>query len=84
MRGNNEPLEERQIQSNVSKGIINRGRSSKAIRTFGIDDNQGNIVTDHQQALRIWEKYIQDLYDSENRPQDIAIEAQDEPRTYYT
>ena len=36
------------------------------------------LVTDHQQALRIWEKYIQNLYDSENRSQDIAIEAQDE------
>ena len=53
------------------------GRTSKAIRTFGIEDKQSNIVTDHHQALRIWEKYIQDLYDSENLPQDIAIEAQD-------
>ena len=65
------------------------GRTSKATRTFGIEDNQSNIVTDHWQALRIWEKYIQDLYDSENRPQDIAIEAEDEldeddKRTYYT
>jgi hypothetical protein len=25
-----------------------RGRTSKAIQTFGIEDNQGNIVTDHQ------------------------------------
>ena len=32
------------------------GRTSKAIRTFGIEDNQGNIVTDHRRALRIWEK----------------------------
>jgi hypothetical protein len=31
------------------------GRTSKAIRTFGIEDNQGNIVTDHRRALRIWE-----------------------------
>ena len=54
------------------------GRTSKSIRTLGIEDNQGNIVTDHRRVLRIWEKYIQDLYDSENRPQDIAIEAQDE------
>ena len=54
------------------------GRSSKAIQIFGIEDNQGNIVTDHRQALWIWEKYIQDLYDSENRPQGIAIEAEDE------
>ena len=44
------------------------GRPSKAIQTFGIEDNQGNLVTDHRKALRILEKYIQDLYDSENRP----------------
>jgi hypothetical protein len=43
-----------------------RGRTSEAIRTFGINDNQGNIVTDHRQAIRISEKYIQDLYDLEN------------------
>ena len=51
------------------------GRTSKAIRTFGIEDNQGNIVPDHRQALRILEKYMQDLYDSENRSHVIAIEA---------
>ena len=34
------------------------GRTSKAIRTFVIKNNQGSIVTDHRQALRIWEKYI--------------------------
>ena len=51
------------------------GRTSKAIRTFEIEGNQGNIVTDHRQALRMWEKhiYIQDLYDSKNLPNDIAI-----------
>ena len=31
------------------------GRSSNSIRTFGIEDNQGNIVTDHRRVLRIWE-----------------------------
>ena len=51
-------------------------RTSKAIQTFGIENNQSNIVTDHRQALRIWEKYIQDLYDSENRSKDITIEAE--------
>ena len=29
------------------------GRTSKAIRMFGIEDNQGKIVTDHRRALRI-------------------------------
>ena len=39
------------------------GRTCKIIRTFGIVDNQGNIVTGHRQGLRIWKKYIHDLYD---------------------
>ena len=34
------------------------GRTSKAIRMFGIEGNQGNIETENQKALRIWEKYI--------------------------
>jgi hypothetical protein len=49
------------------------GRTSKAIRTFGLKDNQGNIVTDHRRALRIWEKYIQDLSDSENHPMILQL-----------
>ena len=36
-------------------------RTRKAIRTFVIQDSQGILVTDLRQALRIWEKYIQDL-----------------------
>jgi hypothetical protein len=44
------------------------GRTSKAIRIFGIEDNQGNIVTDHQETIKIWEKYIKDLYDSGKSP----------------
>ena len=35
------------------------GRTSKVIRTFGIEDNQGNTITDHLKDLRIWEKYIE-------------------------
>ena len=31
------------------------GRASKAIKMSGIEDNQGNIVTDHRGALRVWE-----------------------------
>ena len=34
-----------------------RGKTCKAIRTSGIQDNQGNIITCHRQALRIWGKY---------------------------
>ena len=32
------------------------GITSKALQTFGIEDNQGKIVTDDRRALRIWEK----------------------------
>ena len=53
-------------------------KTSKAIRRFEIEDNQGNIVTDHHQVLSVWEKYIQDMHDSEKRPQDIAIKAEKE------
>ena len=42
------------------------GRTSNAIKMSGIEDNQGNIVTDHRRALRIRRKYVQDLYGSEN------------------
>ena len=54
-----------------------RGQTSKGIRTFGIEHNQSKIVTDNWRALRIWEKYIQDLYDSENFPNNIAIGAEE-------
>ena len=52
------------------------GRTGKAIWTFGIEDNQGNIVTDHRQALSTWEKYLQDLYDRKIAQNVIAIEAE--------
>ena len=47
------------------------------MRTFGIADNWGNTVTDHQRALKIWEN-IYRIYDSENHPEDIGIEAEEE------
>ena len=52
------------------------GRTSTAIRKFGIGYNQGNIVTHYRQDLRTWENYTQYFYDSENRPKSIAIEAE--------
>ena len=54
------------------------GRISKAIRTFGIKNNQGNIVTDHQWAIKIWGKCLQYLYDLENRPKSIGTEVEEE------
>ena len=49
-------------------------RTHKSKRKFGIEGNQGNLVTGHRQALRLWEKYIQYLYDSENHLKGIKTE----------
>ena len=56
--------------NHIEQGINNRSRNF-------LKDKQGNIVTGIRRALRIWEEYIQDLYDSENL-KDISIEAEDE------
>ena len=53
-------------------------KNCKIKRTFGIKENQSNIVTDHQWALKLWGTYIQDLYDLENQSKDIAIEVEEE------
>ena len=51
------------------------GRTSKITRTFVIEDNQGNIGTDHRRTLGILKKCIQDLNDSEIRPNGIEFQA---------
>ena len=49
------------------------GRTSKLIRTFGLEDNLGSLVTVHRKYLRMWQKYMQDLYDSENHPKILQL-----------
>ena len=75
MSGNKGPSEERQIWSHVSKDTTTRSKLAKPYELLGLKiPRQHN----HWQALRIWGKYIQNLYESENRPKDIPIEAEDE------
>jgi hypothetical protein len=57
MRGNNLQKKDR-YDIMYQKAQQLGERTSKAIQTFGIEENQGNIITDHRQALRIWGKYI--------------------------
>ena len=59
-RGNESP-EERKIRSKAQRL---GGGTIKIVRTFGINNNQGNIVTDHLQALSIWKKIKIILLDS--------------------
>ena len=53
------------------------GRTTKTM-TFGMKEKQGNVVTDYRRALRVWGKCVQDLYDLENCPRYIVIEAEEE------
>ena len=52
------------------------GRTTKTTRTFGIQVNQGKIVTDHRRDLMIWEKYLQDYIIRRISPKIIATEAE--------
>ncbi len=58
MRGNNDLQKKGKYDLMYQKAQKLGGRTSKATQMFRIEDNQGNIVTDHPQALRIWEIYI--------------------------
>jgi hypothetical protein len=53
-------------------------RTSKEIRKFRLENHGVNVMTDQRRALRIWEKYREDLYDSDNCPKYIAIKAEEE------
>ena len=54
------------------------GRSSKAIGTFGIEDNQDNIVTDHRRIPRTSDKYIYTRFVLFAKSKYVAIEAEEE------
>jgi hypothetical protein len=38
-------------------------KGNHGIQNIGIEDSQGNIITDQSQVLKIWENYITELYD---------------------
>jgi hypothetical protein len=50
---------------------------NKGIRTFGIENKEGEVVTDQRKVLNVWEEYIRNLYDQENRPKEIEMESEE-------
>ena len=53
------------------------GRERKAVRSFGIEDSRGQLISGQAEMLKVWESYIGELYDKEHRPQHINIERED-------
>jgi hypothetical protein len=41
-------------------------KENNGIRTVGIEDSQGNMIVDQKQVLKIWEIYVEELYDRAN------------------
>ena len=42
---------------------------TQGIQGNGIEDSQGNRITEERQVLKIWENYITELYGRPNRPE---------------
>jgi len=51
------------------------------IQNIGIDDSQGNRIVDQRQMLKIWEKYVRELYNRPNRPETLEDEPEEEVDT---
>jgi hypothetical protein len=44
-------------------------KENNGIRTADIKDSQENVIVDQKQVLKIWEIYVEALYDRANRPE---------------
>ncbi|XP_026467799.1 craniofacial development protein 2-like [Ctenocephalides felis] len=50
----------------------------KSRKTYEIEDDNENRVSDHKKILSVWEKYVEKLYDRKNRPNNIEMEEEKE------
>jgi hypothetical protein len=48
-------------------------KETQGIQNIGIENSQGNRI-EQNQALKIWENYISELYDRNNRPETLEVE----------
>jgi hypothetical protein len=53
-------------------------KKNNVIRTVGIEDSQGNMIVDQKQVLKIWEIYVEELYDRVNRAENLNVEPEEE------
>ncbi|PNF31033.1 hypothetical protein B7P43_G17897 [Cryptotermes secundus] len=52
-------------------------KENHGIQNVGIDDFQGNRTVYQRQVLKIWEKYITEMYDRPNRPETLEVEPEE-------
>jgi hypothetical protein len=52
-------------------------KETQGIQNIGIENSQGNRITEQSQVLKIWEKYITELHDRRNRPQTLEVEPEE-------
>jgi hypothetical protein len=48
-------------------------KENQGVQNTGIEDSQGNIITDQRRVLQIWENYITELYDRANTPEHLEV-----------
>jgi hypothetical protein len=41
-------------------------KENNGIQTVGIEDSQANMVVNQKQVFKIWEIYVEELYDQAN------------------
>jgi hypothetical protein len=56
-------------------------KETQEIQNIGIEDSHGNRIVDRRQVLKIWEKYVTQLYDRPNRPETPEVEPEEEVDT---
>jgi hypothetical protein len=52
-------------------------KENNGIRTVGIEDSQGNMIVDQKQVLKIWDIYVEELYDRANQPENLNVEPEE-------
>jgi 23S rRNA pseudoU1915 N3-methylase RlmH len=49
-------------------------KETQGIQNIGIEDSKRNRIVEQSQVLKIWEKYITEIYDRANRPETLEVE----------
>jgi hypothetical protein len=49
-------------------------KENHGIQNTGIEDSKANIIVNKRQVLKIWEKYITELYNRTNQPENPDVD----------
>jgi hypothetical protein len=53
-------------------------KENNGIRTIGIENSQGNMIVHQKQVLKIWEIYVEEIYDQAHEPENLNVELEEE------